>query len=428
MKLGGRAIAKLHFDAGYYFNAAMIGVESDEAKRAAQSSAAESPPDFDVFNNAVARVQRETASILGVDEREITVFHNTTAAVERVIQRVCQELQYASATLLTSDLEYPGIIAHLDEAWPGRVAFARVSKFLWQGEAELVEECLREAVLLSRPEVVYLSHVARSSGYQISERLIDFIREVNPRTVIILDGAQAVGNIVVDSDLLKSVSFYVTSGHKWLGGRPALGLVYAEQDWLIADPAQGYSKRSGSGGTGSLDALQSLGVALTDFSEPSARSATGDYARMREIARHNARLARRLCDGLTSVRGVHALPVVNEGAWRLNGIVTLISGGDKLSVHLIKNGFQHAFLHQEPLRSSEGRENHAPRFSIEFRLGYDRYDTDVRRCDFRTMPSAIPATGCARLSLHYYHHNRDVDRLLDSITAFSKANRRQRAR
>lgn len=401
-------ISRLTYSAGRFFNAAMIGRESREAAKAGnEARLASAAPDYDGFNELVARVQRGTAELLAVDEHDITVFHNTTAAVERVIQRVSQEMHYASATLLTSDLEYPGILAHLDEAWPGRVAYAKVAPLLWRGEAARIADRLCEAVLLARPDVVYLSHVARSSGFCLPDRVIEFITQINPRAIIIVDGAQALGNVVVPPTMLRRVAFYVACGQKWLGGRPALGLVYAKPEWGVPDPAQSYSKRSGSGGTGSVDALGSLGAALNDFLAVKQQTA---QARAAEIDQHNASLALELCSRLDGAAQLVALPNLNGRCWRHNGIVAVMPADPAMVARLTAQHVKCSVLHQEPLRTYEGGTNRAPRFDIEFD-NFANADPIVRLCQFRHVASAVPLSGVVRLSLHHYHGSREVAQL-----------------
>lgn len=402
-------LSRLTYDyAAEFFDAAMIGLESRQAKSAAKREQAKADARTVDFNELVDAVKRGVAACLDVDAQEVVVFHNTTAAVERVIQRVCQEMHHARATLLTTDLEYPGIMAHLDEAWPGRLAVAEVSPLLWRGAAEDVPAQLLEAVLLTRPEVIYLSHIARASGYRLPDEIFARIRQINPRAVIICDGAQAVGNIKVTSEFLRNVDFYVTSGQKWLGGRPSLGLVYARREWVVDDPAQGYSKKLGSGGTGSVDALASLSLALSEFV---SEHHNDTLRRVQEVESHNQILAKQLCEQLTGLNSVYTLPAINKN-WDYSGIVTIVPLGSTF-LDFGRSSIKWSPLHQEPWRTDEGHVSSAPRFYVSLH----RFDEGavVEICRLRDRATSVPPRGALRVCLHHYHGSQDVDHLVNEI-------------
>jgi selenocysteine lyase/cysteine desulfurase len=100
----------------------------------------------------------------------------------------------------------------------------------------------------------------RTTGQVLSSETLRYFREANPRVIIVLDGSQAVGNIVVDHDVLQHVDFYIGSGHKWLGGMPSSGFVWRRDAtrWEVADPAQSLSYPGYLGGTGNAPAWISL--------------------------------------------------------------------------------------------------------------------------------------------------------------------------
>ena len=198
-------------------------------------------------------VRQKFGKLIGQPSHTVCVFHNTTAGVQRILLRLSHLLGRSDATLLLTDLEYPGIVSAVDETWTGKVVMAQVAPLIWRGEADRITQKIEQSILLSRPSVVYFSHVARATGYRIEEGLVGFIRRIMPRSVIVFDGAQACGNIHIGDDLLPNIDFYLTSGHKWLCGQQTLGLVYAHESWGLKDPAQSYSMTRVS--TGSAVAL-----------------------------------------------------------------------------------------------------------------------------------------------------------------------------
>lgn len=389
-----------------YFNAASIGLESKEAREAAESG----PPDW---NQALDSVQYGCATLLGVPQNHVSIYHNTTAAIQRVFVRVGHVLARETATLFTTDVEYPGIIALADENWHGRIVMAEIGDLIWRNRFKHIEESIRRAFLVAKPDVVYLSHITRASGYRFPlETLLPYMKQINPRIVIIIDGAQAVGNIVVGPDILELVDFYVTSGHKWLSGRTTLGILYAPPMWRVSDPAQSYSRLSGSGGTGNLQALWSLNKALEEFirTEPGMESG----ARMKMIADYNASLARQFVQKCRQ-RKLHLPLFVQDEQWRHSGIVPLINYPRAFAEALERDGkCAISWLRDEPWTTVEGGDAPGPRFLLRVHNGSQ---VVIRRTRFRDefIGPPVPPNGVLRVCFHLYHGATDVAALADQI-------------
>jgi len=241
-------------DPKYYFDTASVGIFNSTSDKYTKD-----------WNIAVDNVKKEYMELLigGVDSSSIEanmihIFHNTTAAIQRVFQILNKRIFHSRTNLLTTDAEYPGIIAAAYENWAGDIHIAKIDELIWQNRTKEVIETLKKAFLLTKPQVFFVSHVFRATGYSFPlMQMVNFIKNVKPDTVIIVDGAQAVGNITISKDVLDNVDFYITSGHKWLCGKTTLGLAYAKMGWDLKDPAQSYSLKLCSGGTGDFDVLYS---------------------------------------------------------------------------------------------------------------------------------------------------------------------------
>lgn len=406
----------------HFFNSAWVGLESLTACEAVVKAEGG-------WSEVVEEAKAQVGVLLQQPPHNITVFHNTTAGVQRIFLRLRHLLESSNPTLLMSDLEYPGIVSLVDENWQGRLVMAEVANLVWENEAALVEEALKHAIQIARPSVIYLSHVARTNGYCLNEGVIDFIREVNPRAVIIIDGAQACGNIHVGKSFLDKIDFYVTSGHKWLCARPTLGLVCAHNRWKLPDPAQSYSMRSGSGGTGNLDALRSLIAAVQDFN--GASTSQGSTDRMLTIEEHNRMLARGFSDAMKEF-GWYSVGAENEGLhsdsdksslWRWSGIVAYRNFDKKVAQKLERDGNSNcegefktvqAFIEPEHWRDPSGGEAPGPRYILKCD---PREETIVqmRPVTLRDEINPVPPSGCLRFCFHYYHSWEDVEFLLTSI-------------
>ena len=319
-----------------------------------------------------------------------------------------------NGTLLISDLEYPGIVSLVDENWQGRLVMAQVANLVWSGKPALVQDLLERSISIARPSVIYLSHVARTNGYCLNESLLAYIREVNPKAIIVIDGAQAIGNIYVSRSFLEKVDFYVTSGHKWVSAHQTLGIVYAHERWKLPDPAQSYSMRAGSGGTGNLATLRSLPPALKDFNGVLADIAPKEQ--MRRIEGHNAQLAGQFSIAMKDL-GLTCVGVDSGSSdyeWRWNGLVTIQNAPERLVDELTKDGTITA-LRSEEWRDQVGGRPRAARFLLKCnpRTGTVTFTNNV---DLREKFVPIPAAGCLRFCFHYYHNMGHVRELVQRIS------------
>lgn len=420
--------ARLTFDkqrVPMFWDAAAIGIESMDAKEAARH-AEDNKRDW---SQLLEDTQEGLASLLGVSAEEITLYHNTTAGAQRVFARLGHLLTGSEPTFMTTDFEYPGIMALADEAWTGRVVVAAVAEQLWRGDATRIPSILRDVFLVAKPGVIYISHVARTFGYILDLEFLRFVRTVAPQTIIIVDGAQAVGQLPVGPEILNLVDFYVFSGHKWLCGKQTIGVVVSDPSWQMSDPAQGYSLSLGSRGTGSAGALASLAKAVKDFNG----STTGETVteRMEKIARHLSQIAERIEDALGTFgeRTVRALQKARTGgAWQGCGIVCVIGPSDRLLERF------RALVNWEcyPLAASElrgelwrngsmGGAARGGRFrcSIEYRGKDDERPASVslEKIDLPFTSVPMPHPRVLRFCSHYFHSRSDVDGLMELLLA-----------
>lgn len=361
---------------------------------------------------------KSIAHLINGAPSQITFFHNTTAGVQRIFLRLSHLFGPAVPTLLTTDLEYPGIVSLVDENWNGRLIMTQIAELINTGQADLVTERLKRSILATRPSVVYLSHVGRANGYRIDEDIVHYIKEVNPSTVIIIDGAQACGNIYLDRGFLEEVDFYVTSGHKWLCAKATLGIVHAHENWKLKDPAQSYSKTQASTGTGNSSALLSLRRAVADFNGETTPQTP--ELRMRDIESHNRRLAEYFSSEMVRRCGLKSLGILNgehARGWRCNGIVVVNLPSEEIVNELQKQpaaNFKFTVLTDENWRDKKvGGEPLGGRYLLDCDASEAKHF--FKQVDFQDKP--IPGTGpyWSRFCFHYYHTKTDVDDLVEKI-------------
>lgn len=131
-------------------------------------------------------------------------------------------------TVVTTNLEHPDTaqcVARLSETEELTVGTVEI------GESWSPEEILAAVRAAVRPGVraVVVSHVAYSTGAVLPIR--EIVRHAHAvGAVVVVDGAQAVGALVVDTDDL-GADFYAFSGQKWLLGPEGTGaLVIGRRD------------------------------------------------------------------------------------------------------------------------------------------------------------------------------------------------------
>ena len=430
-----RRISRLKFDnAGSYFNSASIGISPYSDQRATANSAKKRSNsranDFN-WDEAVGIVQEKFGKLLGQPTNTISIFHNTTAGVQRTLLRLGQLFGASEPTLLLTDLEYPGIVSAVDEEWPGRVVMASLCDLIWRGEVFRITDKLKQCIRMARPSVVYISHIARATGYRIEEEeIISFIRATLPKTVIVIDGAQACGNILVSKELLDEIDIYVTSGHKWLSGKQTLGLVYAAEQWRLKDPAQSYSMTSVSTGTGSEEVIRSLQKSLTDLNG----ELTGDTAeaRMNEVEQHNGDLAEYFSGRLASLgiakhiaQGSEKRPPNRQAkAWKWNGIATIVFDSPEVPMRLQKMNrtLEFTSLPNERWRDDLGGLAPGKRYCLDPDIVYsDPNKKDpFQPANFKEIHVPKLEGYVARFCFHYYHSSDDVNNLISLIREAAK--------
>lgn len=371
------------------------------------------------WNELVAVVKAHVAELLGSHPLNVSLHHNTTAAFQRIVTRMRLHFDGLSPVLLLTDEEYPGLVALLDEQWPGPIVMVRTANYTWRGEVARQLACLDVALRRFKPQVIVLSHVSRASGRVIGDDWLRNIPNVVPEALLILDGAQAVGNIAVTPAALRAATFYVFSGHKWLGGLQTMGVSVCEQsEWYVDDPAQGYSSQAGSRGTGSLNVLSSLaGAFRAHLADDPQKRTTGN-------AQHGLLLAQKLAKHGVNTLGTHGVSGV-ASRWVWNGIVSVpLRAYQTLPA---ETDFAFAHIQPEVFRSAEfGVRAAGPRYVVEFVPGAPTLDNTTTddasdrlliepKNSFCDVPVPLPPHGVARFCVTWRHCERDLDDLINAI-------------
>lgn len=252
------------------------------------------------MERAMEGVRASAAAFLGCTAEELVLTNCTTEGMNWVAQGLGLA---AGDRVLTTDQEHPGgrvcwdyaarkfgIVIDVVEITPG------------ENDAQAIIDRFARAVT-PRTRVFSFSHLLSSTGLRMPVAELSALARARG-CIAVVDGAQAVGGIVVDVKAL-GCHVYATSGHKWMLAPKGTGLLYLSAELGTAiDPIalqSGRAAYTASSGVCSLPSVVGLGAAL-------------DYLSTIGVARieaHNLGLRQQLFEGLA---GVPKLRVVSGGA------------------------------------------------------------------------------------------------------------------
>lgn len=349
----------------------------------------------------------------------INLFGNTTGAIGRLVSQIDRDFGASKPTLLTTDLEFPGCLSAIDDAWAGPMVITRVSEDLLTHVASAgnrLDHSLVRAHNFVKPGVIFLSHVSRTTGQLLSEKVLAHFREANPRALIIIDGSQAIGNVEIKRSFLELADFYIGSGHKWLGGKTTSGFVWRRDPvrWDVADPTQSLSRNSQMGGTGNSAAWISLVATIDDMlsNRPAARAG--------RIARHNRALGRRFIDGLDEISDkVEVLTPRPRKRLPQSGLVTIaLPQSARLAVQeLRKRGFAFTELDYETVLWQVNRSEERGRFLLDF----SEEVPAIHKVGAETATHQKKPRVELRFCFHYWHSDADVNQLASELVSTVKS-------
>lgn len=196
--------------------------------------------------------------------------------------------------VVATDCEFYGVYSKI---MPPRYQL-RVAEIWSAGsKPEIVNSIAAQVTTATR--LLLLSHVCYNSGLRLPVReIINRCKAINPSLLVLVDGAQAVGQVSVNVSQL-GCDFYAGDAHKWLLGPDQAGFLYVRDanhlQTLARDlssifsvcPELNHDKGSRSG---------AVAFELAALSETIDAFLENDY--LSEICRHGALLAERFRDGV----------------------------------------------------------------------------------------------------------------------------------
>lgn len=255
---------------------------------------------YGVLEAGMEDVRAKAAAFIGCSKDELVLTGCTTEGMSMVAQGISWS---AGERIITTDQEHPGGRACWD--WVARrygVALDIVN--IPPGEnhpAAIVERFASR--ITPKTRAFSFSHLLTSTGLRMPVAELSALAR-RAGCLSIVDGAQAVGGVVVDVKAL-GCHVYATSGHKWLLAPKGTGLLYLSKDLAgRVDPIALQSGReayNASNGVRSLPSVHGLAAAIDYHNALTPALIEG----------HNLALGRYLWNALKSVptiRVVSAAP------------------------------------------------------------------------------------------------------------------------
>ncbi|MBV9301625.1 MAG: aminotransferase class V-fold PLP-dependent enzyme [Acidobacteriaceae bacterium] len=177
-------------------------------------------------------------AFLGVSAESMTLHEDASHAMEFAVGALLDARGAQATVVLTTDAEHGPIRQtikdRLQHIYRFQLETVPVQNAIWNNvsPSEIVS-VLVKACIEKKPDIAVLSQVFSDTGIVLDlKELIDKVRAENLRTLFVIDGSQAVGNILVEDDIFVRSAYYVFDGDGWLLGRPSVG-VLVRNAWLL---------------------------------------------------------------------------------------------------------------------------------------------------------------------------------------------------
>ncbi|SMC04435.1 L-cysteine/cystine lyase [Sulfobacillus thermosulfidooxidans DSM 9293] len=271
----------------------------------------------------------------------VSLVENNSEAILRVMWGLPWE---RGDEVITTDHEHPAMLFSLASLIR---RFGIKVKVMTVDSADSLQDQLQR-LLTPKTRLVAMSHVSYLTGWQLPvEKLAPIIHQY-PRTRFLVDGAQALGNILINP-FNTGADFYVFCGHKWMMAPPGWAGLWVRTTrlgelatmWPIDDHV--FNPKDLEHGVWPLDLDNGQGLEFGSRAWPRVVgwSITWDYFEEEGFA-HQSRYQLGLAQQLVQAVGhLDAFEVVMppQSDYRLTALVTVRS--KKLGAHLAEKLWEH---------------------------------------------------------------------------------------
>ncbi len=162
------------------------------------------------------KARSAVAGLIGAEARELIFTKNTTESLNLIAYSLGSEIVGAGDDIVTTVMEHHSNFVPWQRLASVNGAILKVVDVTDDGMLALDDKTLSSLIGI-KTKLVVLTHVSNVFGtINPIKELVKKIKKLNGRTVVVVDGAQAVGHQAVNvADL--GCDFYAFSGHKMLG-------------------------------------------------------------------------------------------------------------------------------------------------------------------------------------------------------------------
>lgn len=161
-------------------------------------------------------------------------FSTNTTSVLLQILNVLAVKSAKNSTIVYSDLDHPCMVKVIESAWQGKKYKLSLHKLMLEGRVSQIEKKLSE-IEIKDISIFFCSHVLWNSGIVLdASKIVMNIKLRHPQAAVIVDGAQAVGNIDFNlpANEKNEIDFYIACLHKWIGLKHIVGFASISNSWI----------------------------------------------------------------------------------------------------------------------------------------------------------------------------------------------------
>lgn len=153
---------------------------------------------------------------------KLLYFNNTTDAFYNLLN--CLFSSNRNGSIVHTSLDHSCLSYSKEIFGDNNLSYLDVTISLHSGDIDnIYKNLIRNSGTKDSP-IVFLPHVHAYSGIILDiNSVADIIKRQNPNAIIIVDGAQAIGNVEID--ISNSIDFYVGCTHKWLCTKNTCGFI-----------------------------------------------------------------------------------------------------------------------------------------------------------------------------------------------------------
>lgn len=242
--------------------------------------------------------------------QQLRLFTNTTAAIECALKECCETIKdQPPGQILTTDADYDSVREEIGKkatTYHHEIKIVEIANDVRRGmSAEHVMGTIISQIS-SDTRIMCLSHVLHKTGFIMdSKLLVESLakRKKGGRPYVILDAAQAFGQIAIAPDVLDAFNYVATSGHKWLLSEETIGILRSNENPTACAPVTYFEQPSGSLSKYDSDSKESLATIVT-HPRLSLAASLSDLLQtgIVKVAAHNLQMRTLFMDLLSSPR------------------------------------------------------------------------------------------------------------------------------